>query len=115
MYQSYVLHGNRATGFPGGSEGKSICLQRGRFRFDPWIGKIPWKRAWQPTPVFLPVINTDSSSMPTLSGAPVVNQGPKSVPEVFQLHGEGKELGQRGLIDQYGCQDLAATGTRDWR
>ena len=21
--------------------------------FDPWVGKIPWKRAWQPTPVFL--------------------------------------------------------------
>jgi len=21
---------------------------------DPWIGKIPWKRKWQPTPVFLP-------------------------------------------------------------
>ena len=22
--------------------------------FDPWFGKIPWRRAWQPTPVFLP-------------------------------------------------------------
>ena len=22
--------------------------------FDPWIGKISWRRAWQPTPVFLP-------------------------------------------------------------
>ena len=21
---------------------------------DPWVGKIPWKRKWQPTPVFLP-------------------------------------------------------------
>ena len=25
-----------------------------RCRFDSWVGKIPWKRAWQPTPVFLP-------------------------------------------------------------
>ena len=25
-----------------------------RYRFDPWIGKIPWRRAWQPTPVFWP-------------------------------------------------------------
>ena len=25
-----------------------------RVRFDPWIGKIPWRRAQQPTPVFLP-------------------------------------------------------------
>ena len=21
--------------------------------FDPWVGKIPWSRAWKPTPVFL--------------------------------------------------------------
>jgi len=25
-----------------------------RCRFDLWVGKIPWRRAWQPTPVFLP-------------------------------------------------------------
>ena len=25
-----------------------------RLRFDPCAGKIPWRRAWQPTPVFLP-------------------------------------------------------------
>ena len=25
-----------------------------RHRFDPWIEKIPWRRKWQPTPVFLP-------------------------------------------------------------
>ena len=25
-----------------------------RPRFDPWVGKIPWRRKWQPTPVFLP-------------------------------------------------------------
>ena len=29
-------------------------LQCGRPGFDPWVGKIPWRRAWQPTPVFLP-------------------------------------------------------------
>ena len=23
-------------------------------RVDPWVGKIPWRRVWQPTPVFLP-------------------------------------------------------------
>ena len=22
--------------------------------FDPWVGKIPWRKEWQPTPVFLP-------------------------------------------------------------
>ena len=25
-----------------------------RWGFDPWVGKIPWRRAWQPTPVFSP-------------------------------------------------------------
>jgi len=23
-------------------------------RLDPWVGKIPWRRAWQPTPLYLP-------------------------------------------------------------
>ena len=31
-----------------------ICLQWRRPRFHPWVGKIPWRREWQPTPVFLP-------------------------------------------------------------
>ena len=25
-----------------------------RPQFDPWVGKIPWRRKWQPTPVYLP-------------------------------------------------------------
>ena len=25
-----------------------------RCGFDPWVGKIPWKKAWHPIPVFLP-------------------------------------------------------------
>ena len=31
-----------------------VCLQCGRPRFNPWVGKISWRRKWQPTPVFLP-------------------------------------------------------------
>ena len=31
-----------------------ICLQCWRPGFDPWVGKIPCRREWQPTPVFLP-------------------------------------------------------------
>ena len=33
---------------------KSICLQYGRPEFELWVRKIPWRRKWQPTPVFLP-------------------------------------------------------------
>ena len=40
--------------FPGGSVSKKIWLQCRRCRFDPWFGKISWRRKWQPTLVFLP-------------------------------------------------------------
>ena len=30
------------------------CRRHKRCGFSPWVGKIPWSRAWQPTPVFLP-------------------------------------------------------------
>ena len=30
------------------------CRRHQRPRFDPWVRKIPWRRKWQPTPVFLP-------------------------------------------------------------
>ena len=33
---------------------QSVCLQCGRPGFNPWVGKIPWERKWQPTPVLLP-------------------------------------------------------------
>ena len=38
----------------GGTSGKESVCQCRRWEFDPWAGKIPWSRAWQPTPVFLP-------------------------------------------------------------
>ena len=44
-------------GFPGGASGKEPtcqCRRHKRLRFDLWVRKIPWRRAWQPTPVFLP-------------------------------------------------------------
>ena len=40
--------------FPGGSEGKEPTYLCRRHPLDPWIGKIPWRKAWQPTPVSLP-------------------------------------------------------------
>ena len=36
---------------PGGSYGK-VCLQCRRCGLDPWVGKIPLRRKWQPIPVF---------------------------------------------------------------
>ena len=42
--------------FPGGASGKeSTCQYRRhkRSKFDPWVGKIPWRRKWKPILVFL--------------------------------------------------------------
>jgi len=38
-------------GFPGGISANAGDIRRG---FNPWVRKIPWRKAWQPTPVFLP-------------------------------------------------------------
>ena len=41
-------------GFPGGSDGKKNLPATRETGFDPWVGKIPWRRDWLPTPVFWP-------------------------------------------------------------
>ena len=47
-------------GFPGDSHGKESACNAGNLGLisgsgkNPWVGKIPWRRKWQPTPVFLP-------------------------------------------------------------
>ena len=53
-YPIYNNFSGGSEGFLGGSKVKSICLECGRPGFDPWVGKIPWKRKWHPTPVLLP-------------------------------------------------------------
>jgi len=43
--------------FPGGTSSKEPacqCKRDKRRRCNPWVRKIPWREAWQPTPVFLP-------------------------------------------------------------
>ena len=37
-------------GFPGGSDSKVMQ----ETRVDPWVKKMPWRREWLPTSVFLP-------------------------------------------------------------
>ena len=40
-------------GLPWGLRWWRVYLQCKRLGFDPWVGKIPWRRECQPTPVFL--------------------------------------------------------------
>ena len=41
-------------GFPGGSDGKESACNAGDPGSIPGSGRFPWRREWQPTPVFLP-------------------------------------------------------------
>ena len=52
-----MLFNGTKLGFPGGTCGKEStcqCRRCQKLGFNPWVGKIPWRRKWQPTPVFLP-------------------------------------------------------------
>ena len=53
--QADSLPAELSEGFLGDSDGKaSSACKCGRPGFNPWVRKIPWRRKWQPTPVFLP-------------------------------------------------------------
>ena len=50
--QQIVL--SNVGGLPLWLSSKESTYQCRRYGFSPWVRKIPWKRKWQPTPVFLP-------------------------------------------------------------
>ena len=49
----WILGGVGLPKWLSGKEPICQCRRQRRCRFDPWAGKIPWRRAWWPTPVFL--------------------------------------------------------------
>ena len=52
-----------AKHFPWWLRQQRICLQCRRPGFDPWAGKMPWRRRWLPTPVFLPGESNEQRSL----------------------------------------------------
>ena len=55
LFQNILLYKcNAFSIFPSGIEPACQYRRYKRQGFDPWVRKIPRKRAWQPTPVFLP-------------------------------------------------------------
>ena len=52
---------------PWGSCGKECTCNAGGPAFDPWIGKIPWRRTWQPIPVTRGVFPTQGSNQSLLN------------------------------------------------
>ena len=74
--KTFLYAYGQLTGFPGGCSDKELTCQSRRHKrcgFDPWDGKIPWRRKWQSTPVFLPGESHGQKSL--------VGYGPKSCKE----------------------------------
>ena len=64
-----------------------ICLQCRRPGLDPWVGKIPWRRAWQPIPVFLP---EESHGQRSLVGySPWGRRESNMTEQLTHIHSEG--------------------------
>ena len=53
-------------GFPAGASGKETtcqCRRHKRCKLDSWVGKIPWRKAWQTTPALLPGVSHRQRSL----------------------------------------------------
>ena len=73
-----------------GSDGKESACQSKRCGFDSCLGKSPWRRAWQPTPVFLP---GESHGQRSLAG-----YSPRGRKESDVTDTADKELRLRGAV-----------------
>ena len=50
--EEYVIYDHFIWSFPGDSAVRNLPANA-RDRFDPWVGKLPWRRKWHPSPGFL--------------------------------------------------------------
>ena len=90
--------------FPCGSDGKSICLQCGRPRFESCIRKIPWRRKWQLTPVLLPGKSRGQRSLVGYSP-----WGHKELDMTAWLH-----FHFMFLIGSHSCRTLSSVGSKSY-
>ena len=66
LHCTVCMYHNSPVHLQGGASGKESacqCIIHKRLRFNPWVRKIPWRRKWQPTPVFLPQESHEQRSL----------------------------------------------------
>ena len=89
-------------GFPGDATGKEPacqCRRCKRCEFNPWVRKIPWRRAWQPTPIFFPGKFHGQRSL--LSSSPWGCIESDMSEATYQAHtGQAQACPQVGLLSQ---------------
>ena len=88
-------------GFPGSSRGKEPacqCRRHKRHGFNPWIGKIPWRRAWQPTLVFLP---GESQGQRNLAGYSPWSRKESKTTEQLSTHTRPAEVPSKSMTVEH--------------
>ena len=98
LHQNHSFPLNRERGFPGGASGKEPgcqCRRHKRHRFHPWVRKLPWRRAWQSTPVSLPGESRGERSLGGCSPWGCQESDMTEVTELNRENGVGGGLGQR--------------------
>ena len=53
VYKCTCICRNMDSWWPSGQESACLCRRPSRRWYNPWVRKIPWRRKWQPIPVFL--------------------------------------------------------------
>ena len=88
---------------------QSVCLQCGRPGFDPWVGKIPWGRKWQPTPIRLPGKFHGWRSLVGYNP-----WGPKESDTTEQLHWQPGWYASEGTIQQRSGRAAGSLHHQTW-
>ena len=71
----------------------TLCRNHKRLGFNPWVGKIPWRRAWQSAPVFLP---GESHGQMSLAGYSSWGRKESDMTEVTYPHAHTHTYGRMG-------------------
>ena len=90
-----------------------LCLQCRRPAFNPWVGKIPWRRKWQPTAVLLPWKSHERRSLVQATTIHGVAKSRARLSDFTFFHFPvllaGKSQGQRILEGYMGSQESDMT------
>ena len=84
------------AGFSGGSDGKESACDAGDLGLIPGSGRSPWRRAWQPTPVFLPGESHGPRSLVGYSPRSVHAAGKRHKQEKKNYKSRWKRMGRMG-------------------
>ena len=90
------------------------CWRHKRCRIDPWVRKIPWRRKWQPAPVFLPGESHRQRNLAGYSpwGSKELDMTEHTCNESSALVLSSESTPPRPLCHTHTCQPFAFAGGR---